>query len=234
MSNVNKLFFFHRGSRYIHFNSLSGDQYGVSMSGGLENHSKPGEKIQTVLKSNLQLDKLIYLQIWPNLIAFTYKCWMQNCFIKFISDGNSFGSFCTLQPLPDHPGEISDDYVLVQFVLLFRLSLLSLVWGVYESEDLMIRWESWKKSNLNLNVSFAATQTTENHTNVALVRGAIFFIGMSLWGAQRVKTLANYSATTILPTFVNALGCKHHLVRSWMYSCGSTFHVLVRTSFCVC
>jgi hypothetical protein len=55
-------------------------------------------------------------------------------------------------------------------------------------------------------------KTSENHTNVALVRGAIFFIGMSLWGAQREKTLSNYSATTILPTFVNALGCKHHLV----------------------
>ena len=131
MSNINKLFFFHRGSRYIHFNSLSGDQYGVSMSGGLENHSKPGANIETVLKSNLQLDfldKAIYLQIWPNMMVFTLKCQMQNCFIKFISDGNSFGSFCTLQPLPDHPGEISDDYVLVQFVLLFRLSLLSLLW----------------------------------------------------------------------------------------------------------
>jgi len=64
---------------------------------------------------------------------------------------------------------------------------------------------------------FVILQTSENHSNVALVRGAIFFIGMSLWGAQRVKTLSNYSATTILPTFVNALGCKHHLVYLFYY-----------------
>lgn len=56
-------------------------------------------------------------------------------------------------------------------------------------------------------------QTVENHSNVALIRGAIFFIGMGLWSPQRVKSIVNYTATTILPTFVNALGCKHHLVK---------------------
>ncbi|CAB4056451.1 TSC2 [Lepeophtheirus salmonis] len=54
-------------------------------------------------------------------------------------------------------------------------------------------------------------QTTENRSDVALIRGAIFFIGFSLWGHNRIKSL-DYSAVTILPTFVHALKCKHHLV----------------------
>lgn len=48
--------------------------------------------------------------------------------------------------------------------------------------------------------------------DVALVRGAIFFIGMSLWGTKCVKKMQTYSPMTILPTFIEALNCKHHLV----------------------
>jgi len=49
--------------------------------------------------------------------------------------------------------------------------------------------------------------------DVALVRGAVFFVGMSLWGNQRVQSLDSYSPMTILPTFLNAaLVCTHHLV----------------------
>ena len=49
--------------------------------------------------------------------------------------------------------------------------------------------------------------------DVALLRGAIFFVGMSLWGNQRVDHLDSYSPMTILPTFLQAsLACTHHLV----------------------
>ena len=49
--------------------------------------------------------------------------------------------------------------------------------------------------------------------DVALLRGAIFFVGMSLWGNQRISTLETYSPMTILPTFRQAsLVCTHHLV----------------------
>ena len=39
------------------------------------------------------------------------------------------------------------------------------------------------------------------HTNdPSLLRGVIFFIGMALWGSQRVDTL-DISATAVLPAF---------------------------------
>ena len=56
------------------------------------------------------------------------------------------------------------------------------------------------------------TQARENRSDVALVRGAVFFIGMGLWGSKAVKSLHIYSPMTILPTFIAALECKHYLV----------------------
>lgn len=56
------------------------------------------------------------------------------------------------------------------------------------------------------------TQAKDIQSDVALVRGAVFFIGMSLWGSKCVKTMQSYSPMTILPTFVQALQCNHHLV----------------------
>ena len=54
-------------------------------------------------------------------------------------------------------------------------------------------------------------QSTEFKNDVALIRGAIFLVGMTLWGAHRVPKLEGYSAMTILPTFESALDCRHHL-----------------------
>jgi len=50
------------------------------------------------------------------------------------------------------------------------------------------------------------------HIDVGLVRGAIFFVGMSVWGAKCVKNMQAYSPMTLLPTFAQGLRCKHHLV----------------------
>ena len=55
-------------------------------------------------------------------------------------------------------------------------------------------------------------QAPDFKKDVAVIRGAVFFVGMSLWGAQRVKSLDGYSAMTIMPTFINALDCAHQLV----------------------
>ena len=55
-------------------------------------------------------------------------------------------------------------------------------------------------------------QAPDFKKDVALIRGAVFFVGMSLWGSQRVKSLDGYSAMTIMPTFNNALDCGHQLV----------------------
>ncbi len=48
--------------------------------------------------------------------------------------------------------------------------------------------------------------------DIPLVRGAVFFIGMSLWGAKCVATMQRYSPMTILPTFIQALRCRNHVV----------------------
>lgn len=40
----------------------------------------------------------------------------------------------------------------------------------------------------------------DNLRDASLLRGAIFFIGMALWGSQRVDTL-QVSATAVLPSF---------------------------------
>ena len=55
-------------------------------------------------------------------------------------------------------------------------------------------------------------QSKEHQSDYALVRGAIFYIGMSLWGSKSVKNMQNYSAMSILPSFVLALNCEHHIV----------------------
>ena len=51
----------------------------------------------------------------------------------------------------------------------------------------------------------------ENLTDTALIRGAVFFIGQSLWGPQRIKSL-EYSPMAVLPVFCTALATSHHLV----------------------
>ncbi|TRY76727.1 hypothetical protein TCAL_07432 [Tigriopus californicus] len=55
-------------------------------------------------------------------------------------------------------------------------------------------------------------QSREYQNNVPLVRGAVFFVGRSLWGNPCVKTMRNYSAMTILPSFIQALNCQHQVV----------------------
>lgn len=42
--------------------------------------------------------------------------------------------------------------------------------------------------------------TRQNQSDGSLLRGAVFFIGMALWGSQRVNTL-QVSATAVLPAF---------------------------------
>jgi len=54
-------------------------------------------------------------------------------------------------------------------------------------------------------------QASPDRVDVALVRGAIFFIGSSLWGPQHVPTL-KYTAMTVLPVFLVALRDSHPLI----------------------
>jgi len=47
--------------------------------------------------------------------------------------------------------------------------------------------------------------------DVILLRGAVFFIGMSIWGSKRVSSL-RFSSLHVLPSFKVCLQCNHHLV----------------------
>lgn len=42
-----------------------------------------------------------------------------------------------------------------------------------------------------------------------LLRGAVFFVGMALWGAHRLYSLKN-SPTSVLPSFYEVTGFVHH------------------------
>ena len=55
-------------------------------------------------------------------------------------------------------------------------------------------------------------QSPENRSDTALTRGAVFFIGQSLWGGQRISSL-KYSPMAVLPVFCTALdNVSHQLV----------------------
>ncbi|XP_060116946.1 tuberin [Heteronotia binoei] len=48
-------------------------------------------------------------------------------------------------------------------------------------------------------------------TDAALLRGAVFFVGMALWGAHRLQSLKN-SPTSVLPSFLKAMSCPNAVV----------------------
>ncbi|XP_074867240.1 tuberin isoform X8 [Carettochelys insculpta] len=47
--------------------------------------------------------------------------------------------------------------------------------------------------------------------DAALLRGAVFFVGMALWGARRLYSLKN-SPTSVLPSFLKAMTCPNAVV----------------------
>ncbi|XP_076345380.1 TSC complex subunit tuberin isoform X3 [Tachypleus tridentatus] len=54
-------------------------------------------------------------------------------------------------------------------------------------------------------------QDRQNQMNHGLLRGAVFFIGMSLWGTKKVPSL-KHTPTAVLPSFLKALDCEHNVV----------------------
>lgn len=52
---------------------------------------------------------------------------------------------------------------------------------------------------------------SSHNRDIILLRGAVFFIGMSIWGSKRVSSL-KYSPLHVLPSFKICLQCNHHLV----------------------
>ena len=58
-------------------------------------------------------------------------------------------------------------------------------------------------------------QMEEFHTDSASIRGAVFFIGMALWGSQRVSSL-NHTPVSVLPSFLQALSKSERVVREFL------------------
>ncbi|XP_013385066.2 tuberin [Lingula anatina] len=54
-------------------------------------------------------------------------------------------------------------------------------------------------------------QDNRNLHDVSLLRGAVFFVGMALWGSKKVTSL-KHTPSSVLPSFLQALQCKHALV----------------------
>jgi len=54
-------------------------------------------------------------------------------------------------------------------------------------------------------------QNPANNKEIALIRGAVFFIGHCLWGPERISSL-KYSPMTVLPVFCTALNTVHQFV----------------------
>ena len=52
-------------------------------------------------------------------------------------------------------------------------------------------------------------RTPDNERDTALIRGALFFIGQSLWGPQSISSL-KYSPMAVLPVFCTALQTRPH------------------------
>ncbi|XP_030839899.1 tuberin isoform X2 [Strongylocentrotus purpuratus] len=55
-------------------------------------------------------------------------------------------------------------------------------------------------------------EDSHNISDVVLLRGAVFFVGMARWGSMKVQSLRHINFTSVLPSFERALTCKHVLV----------------------
>ena len=71
-------------------------------------------------------------------------------------------------------------------------------------------------------------QNEEFQTDLLLIRGAVFFIGMALWGSQRIPTL-KHTPISVLPSFLQALS-EYCEIGIWQFPNRSSLkHVLYLT-----
>lgn len=84
------------------------------------------------------------------------------------------------------------------------------------NEDGHVTWNIMKillKSNCSQRVLAGCITLLENPMDNSpwVLRGAVFFVGMSCWGSQRMEQL-HFSWGHILPSLLSALHCKHAVV----------------------
>ncbi|KAM6424528.1 tuberin isoform 5-T5 [Liasis olivaceus] len=95
--------------------------------------------------------------------------------------------------------------------------IITLCWTINVKELCEPCWELMRKllgTHLGHSAIYNMCRIMEDRTYMAdavLLRGAVFFVGMALWGAHRLQTLKN-SATSVLPSFLKAMTAPNAIV----------------------
>ncbi|XP_025031270.1 tuberin isoform X2 [Python bivittatus] len=95
--------------------------------------------------------------------------------------------------------------------------IITLCWTINVKELCEPCWELMRKllgTHLGHSAIYNMCRIMEDRTYMAdavLLRGAVFFVGMALWGAHRLQTLKN-SPTSVLPSFLKAMTAPNAIV----------------------
>ncbi|XP_044308541.1 tuberin isoform X2 [Varanus komodoensis] len=95
--------------------------------------------------------------------------------------------------------------------------IITLCWTINVKELCEPCWKLMRNllgTHLGHSAIYNMCRIMEDRTYVSdavLLRGAVFFVGMALWGAHRLQALKN-SPTSVLPSFLKAMTCPNAIV----------------------
>uniref|UniRef100_A0A803TIE3 TSC complex subunit 2 n=1 Tax=Anolis carolinensis TaxID=28377 RepID=A0A803TIE3_ANOCA len=95
--------------------------------------------------------------------------------------------------------------------------IVTLCWTINVKELCEPCWKLMRNllgTHLGHSAIYNMCRIMEDRTHMedaVLLRGAVFFVGMALWGAHRLQSLKN-SATSVLPSFLKAMTCPNAVV----------------------
>ncbi|KAJ7306100.1 hypothetical protein JRQ81_010466 [Phrynocephalus forsythii] len=95
--------------------------------------------------------------------------------------------------------------------------IITLCWTINVKELCEPCWKLMRNllgTHLGHSAIYNMCRIMEDRTYMAdavLLRGAVFFVGMALWGAHRLQSLKN-SPTSVLPSFLKAMSCPNAVV----------------------
>ncbi|XP_072838442.2 tuberin isoform X1 [Pogona vitticeps] len=98
-----------------------------------------------------------------------------------------------------------------------RAFIITLCWTINVKELCEPCWKLMRNllgTHLGHSAIYNMCRIMEDRTYTAdavLLRGAVFFVGMALWGAHRLPSLKN-SPTSVLPSFLKAMSCPNAVV----------------------
>ncbi|XP_033124579.1 tuberin-like [Anneissia japonica] len=129
---------------------------------------------------------------------------------------------CSVCMLPEPEGDIEQALAVLDAVVCYRnlpteslhRFITTLCRMLSVEEFCKASWELMRKmlgTHLGHGGIYKMCCILEDRQNLLepkLLKGAVFFIGMALWGSGRVPSL-KYSPTSVLPSFKQALACKN-------------------------